>query len=115
MNEDERVCTIDQRSDATVVSVSGDLDVMSAPIVREALIASLAANPSGHLVVDLSDVRFLDSTGIGVIVAAHTRATANDGRLTTVVGHPSVHRVLEVTGLLKALRVEASVEEALSD
>jgi anti-sigma B factor antagonist len=109
----ELSCTVEHRPDAAIVRVRGDVDIASAPKLREALLEVLAETPATHLVVDLSDVEFIDSTGIGVVVGAHKRVTANGGRLTAVVVTPAVHRVLRTTGLLSAWRVTESVQEAL--
>jgi len=108
-------CDVEKRSDATVVHVRGELDISTAPMLRQVLIDVLATAPSTHLVVDLSGVEFIDSTGIGVIVGAHKRATEKGGRLTTVVTTARVRRALKMTGLLRMWRVTESVDEALAD
>ncbi|HVU60378.1 MAG TPA: STAS domain-containing protein [Mycobacteriales bacterium] len=107
-------CKVEQLPTATVVHVYGEVDVAGAPVLREALI-SVLAEPCSHLIVDLSGVDFLDSTGIGVIVAAHTRALAQNGRFSAVVTTTAVRKVLQITGLLRAWRVTGSIEDALSD
>lgn len=106
---------VEQRADATIVHVHGEVDLVSAAELRVVLIDVLAASPTTHLVIDLGDVDFIDSTGIGVIVGAHRRAEANNGRLTAVVTTGAVRRVLKTTGLLQTWRITASVEEALDD
>ena len=112
---DPLVCTVEERSNATVVRVQGEVDVVSAATLREVLIEVLSATPSTHLILDLGGVSFLDSTGIGVIVGAHKRVTANGGWFTAVVTTPMVRKVLQVTGLLREWRVTGSVEDALDD
>jgi anti-sigma B factor antagonist len=109
------VCTVEERPNATGVQVHGEIDIASAPALRDVFIDVLAASPATHLIVDLSDVEFLDSTGIGVIVGAHRRVTANNGRFSAVVTTSAVRRSLQVTGLLRAWRVTGSVEDALDD
>ena len=108
-------CSVDQRPNATIVHVAGEIDLVNAAKLREVFIDVLAATPSTHLIVDLAEVGFLDSTGIGVIVGAHKRLTASDGRLTVVVATAAVRKVLQTTGLLKAWHVTESVEDALDD
>jgi len=112
---DHLSCSVEHRADATIVQVVGEVDVASAAELRTVLIDVLAASPATHLIIDLSGVGFIDSTGIGVIVGAHRRATTNGGSLTAVVTTSPVRRVLRTTGLLKAWRVAGSVEEALAD
>ena len=108
-------CTVEELGSATVVHVSGELDVTSAPRLREVLLRVLADRPSTHLIVDLGGVDFLDSTGIGVMVGAHKRVTAGGGWFTAVVTTPMVRKALQTTGLLRAWRVTASLEDALQD
>jgi anti-sigma F factor antagonist len=109
------VCTVESCSDAMVVHVQGDLDLTRAPRLRKAFLEVLAQSPSTHLIVDLSGVAFIDSTGIGVIVGAHQRVTANGGWFSAVVTTPQVRKALQTTGLLRAWRVTGSVEDALRD
>jgi anti-sigma B factor antagonist len=108
-------CAVEQRADATVVHVSGELDIASAAQLRTVLIDVLATSPATHLVVDLEGVSFIDSTGIGVVVGAHRRVTANGGSFSAVVTTPVVRKVLQTTGLLQAWRVTASVPEAMGE
>ena len=109
------VCSVEECANASVVHVRGELDLASAPVLREVLVSVLAAAPATHLIVDLGGVEFIDSTGIGVIVGAHQRVTANGGWFTAVVTTPGVRKALQMLGLLRAWRVTGSVEDALSD
>jgi anti-sigma B factor antagonist len=97
-----------------VARASGEIDVATAQGLR----SELAAVPSGtrKLVVDLSEVTFLDSTGLGVLVATLKRLQdgADDSRVALVVTRPQTVRVLEVTGLARVFSVHASVEDALA-
>ena len=106
---------MEQRANASVLHVQGELDLASAPVLREALISALSANPATHLVMDLTGVSFMDSTGIGVLAGAHKRVTAGGGWFSVVVSTPAVRKALQTTGLLRAWRVTGSVEDALSD
>lgn len=112
---DPLVCTVEECPQATVVHVSGEVDVTSAPTLREVLIKVLASNPSTHLIVDLGGVDFMDSTGIGVLAGAHKRVTANGGWFTAVVTSPIVRKSLQTTGLLRVWRVTGSLEDAFND
>lgn len=108
-------CTVERRADATIVRIRGEIDIASAGDVRETFIDVLSTSPTTHLIVDLGGVDFVDSTGIGVMVAAHRRVTTNGGRFTAVVATPTVRKVLQTTGLLRAWRVTGSVEDAFDD
>lgn len=106
--------TVEQLPKATVLHVRGELDVATAPAVRDALVEVLG-EPCSHLIVDLSGVHFIDNTAIGVIVGAHTRITSQGGRFSAVVTTTAVRKVLQIAGLLRAWRVTGSVEDALDD
>ena len=89
---------VDQRPEEAVVTVSGDLDLHSAPVLRGRL-AALTDASIGHIVLDLSEATFLDSMALGVILAAQKRLAAARGRLDLVVETPEIRRIFEITML----------------
>jgi anti-anti-sigma factor len=78
-----------------VVAPNGELDISTCP----ALAGYLQAPPGDVLVVDLADLTFLDSSGLGLIHAARREACRTGGSLVVSRPTPSVRRVLEITGL----------------
>jgi anti-sigma B factor antagonist len=97
------------RAGAGVLYVSGELDLASAPRLAEAL-AELAADP---VVVDLSGCTFLDSAGLGVLLAS-ARALSDSGRSLRVAAvDPRILRVLEITAVDTLIAVHPDVESAL--
>ncbi|MGH2717214.1 MAG: STAS domain-containing protein [Actinomycetota bacterium] len=96
---------------ATVVKVAGEVDVFTAPQLREAL-ASATEGDGQQVIVDLEDVDFLDSTGLGVLVFGLKRVRERGGDLSVVCRHEQILKVLTITGLSKILKVHASIEEA---
>jgi len=80
-----------------VVSVAGEVDAHTAPPVREAVLATVG--PGARVVVDLTEVTFLDSTGLGVFVTALKRLREVDGTLDVVITSPRVLKVFTLTGL----------------
>jgi anti-sigma B factor antagonist len=94
-----------------VVAVSGEIDVATSPD----LLAALEDERSKHarLLVDLSDVTFIDSTGLGVMVHAK-RAFDREDSLRLVVAQANVRKVFELTGLDGVLQIFGSREEALA-
>jgi anti-sigma B factor antagonist len=91
--------------------VAGEVDIYTAPALRERLVA-LLADGQARIVVDLTRVDFMDSTGLGVLVGALKRAKERDGRLVLAGAHGTVQRVLGVTGLDRVFEMRATVEEA---
>jgi anti-anti-sigma factor len=87
---------------ATAV-MSGDFDMQATFTIEPALERTLDEPGVRALVVDLSGLRFIDSTGIGVLVRIESEATRRQIRLTIVPGPPDVQRVFEMAGLEDAL------------
>ena len=98
--------------DVPVVTVSGEIDVATAPQLRQHLEASPVAE-APTVVVDLTGVSFLDSTALGVLVGAHRRRGEVGGDLRLVVTEPRILKVFEITDLIRVFRIVGTVDEAL--
>lgn len=98
----------------TVVDVTGEIDVYTAPTLREWLIALVDA---GHidLVVNLTEVRFMDSTGLGLLVGVLKRVRGVDGQLQLVIDSERLLKVFRITALTQVFTIRETVEEALAD
>ncbi|HEX3899888.1 MAG TPA: STAS domain-containing protein [Mycobacteriales bacterium] len=99
--------------DRTVVAVSGEIDVYTAPKLREHLI-DLVSSGQYKLIVDLEAVDFLDSTGLGVLVGGLKRVRTHDGSLDLVCSQDRILKIFRITGLTKVFAIHASIGEALS-
>jgi anti-sigma B factor antagonist len=95
----------------SVVDVKGEIDVYTAPKLREKLI-ELVSEGSYDVVVNLEGVDFLDSTGLGVLVGALKRVKAHDGSLALVCTQDKILKIFKITGLTKVFPIHSSVEEA---
>jgi anti-sigma B factor antagonist len=109
---DAPVAGVDERGDALVVRLIGELDLYNAHIVREELLATAARAPA-RLVVDLSDVAFIDSTGLGVLIEARGKL-ANRRAFLLVAPGLETRRALEISGLDRHFGVHATLDDALS-
>jgi anti-sigma B factor antagonist len=98
--------------DAYVVSVSGDLDLATAPQLRDEL-AHAAAEGGTEIVVDLLRVPFVDSVALGVLVEASKRTKARGGVFRVVCDDRRIARIIEITGLDRVLRLHQTLREAL--
>jgi anti-anti-sigma factor len=109
-----RISTPQEMNGVTVVNVAGEVDLASSPRLRTALLSLLDDRHPGVLVVGLSEVSFLDSTGLGALVAVHRRARALgvEVRLTAPARGPSM--ILHVTGLDGAFAIYPTLAEALA-
>jgi len=102
------------RPDTAVLVVSGELDTLTAPELDEALRALVGA-PERLLVVDLSGVSFLASSGLAVLIQAAHRAEDRDRALHLVVTARAVRRPLEITGSDQLFVLHADLPSALED
>jgi len=95
-------------NDTAVVAVHGDVDLYTAPRLWETIDAAIAGTPH-ELVIDLSDVSFVDSSGLSVLVKAHKRLRPVDGTVVVRGAGEQVYMALELTKLTSLLTVEAPV------
>jgi anti-sigma B factor antagonist len=103
--------TVPVDEQTAVVVIHGELDLWSAPQLKRTLYELLAAGRS-RLVLDLGDVRFMDSTALGVLVGVDRRL-ASDQRLALAQAGREVLRVLELTGVAAGFRIFPTRESAL--
>jgi anti-sigma B factor antagonist len=97
----------------TVLDVAGEVDVYSAPTLRDR-IAELLESSEPSLIVDLSEVSFLDSTGIGTLVAGLNRAVQLGGTLSLVCGHERILKLFRITGLDAVFTIHPTIDEAVA-
>jgi anti-sigma B factor antagonist len=93
---------VSDRQDATVLAVSGELDMASSPQLIEAL-AQVDEAAGGRLVLDLTELQFVDVAGMRVLLAARERAGRMGSELVLVNVRDEVQRVLEITGATELL------------
>jgi anti-anti-sigma factor len=93
-----------------VIAPRGELDAHA----YEGFLAELVACGSGDVVVDLTDVTFVDSVTLGAVVQASEQASARGDALTVVCSDRHTRKLLEVTGLGQNLRLERSLSEAVA-
>jgi anti-sigma B factor antagonist len=97
----------------TVVDVKGEVDLFTAPKFREHVVG-LVEKDQRKIAVNLRDVEFMDSTGLGVLVGVLRRLKERDGELALLGPQGSVLRVLTVTGLNRVFPIYDSLEQAIA-
>ena len=107
-----RLATTDE-SGITVLAAHGEVDVSTAPQLRQAIIEEASAGP-GPLVIDLSDVDFLDSTGLGVLVSGLKRFRTMGTDVILVIASNRIAKVFEITGLTQVFRIHGTREAAIA-
>jgi anti-sigma B factor antagonist len=106
--------TSETRGEATVVHVGGDIDVYTAPLLREHLDEHISQGRH-HLVVDLGGVSFMASTGLGVLVGRLKLVRGTNGTLRLVCSNDRILNVFSITGLDKVFQIFPSIDDALAD
>lgn len=97
-------------SDRYVITVSGEVDLASSPELDTAIIAAIKFG-SSSLVIDLTDVSFMDSSGLGVIVRGLKRCREADKDLDLVITNERVLKVFGITGLDQVIPIHDSIED----
>lgn len=95
---------------ASVIAVVGEVDVYTAPELDALLSAEVEAGQV-HLVLDFTQVEFLDSTGLGVVIKALASCRESSGSVSVVVATERIRRVFEITGLDRSIRLGATLAE----
>jgi len=104
---------VTHRDGWSVLAVGGEVDVATAPRLREQLIA-LVNDQRFLIVVDLTGVDFIDSTGLGVLIGALKRVRTQDGQLVLVCTERRILKVFEITGLDQVFQLVDSVDAAVA-
>lgn len=101
-----------QSDGRTIVSVGGEIDVYTAPKLRD-VISELVAEGNYRLIIDLEKVDFLDSTGLGVLVGGLKKARVHDGSVELICSQERLLKIFRITGLAKVFTIHDSEAAAL--
>jgi anti-sigma B factor antagonist len=98
---------------ATIIVVGGEIDVYTAPRLRDK-ITELVASGVHVLIIDMEAVEFLDSTGLGVLVGGLKKVRAHGGSLQLICTQERLLKIFRITGLAKVFTIHASAEAAFA-
>jgi anti-sigma B factor antagonist len=98
---------------AYVISLSGEVDLYTAPEFKQQLL-DVIGNGATKVVVDFSDTTFIDSTTLGVLVGGVKRLRSNDGQLSLVCNDRNITKIFEITGLDRVFSIYPTRDEAIS-
>lgn len=93
-----------------MLTLHGELDVSSSPVLEDEL---RRVNGAALVIIDLTKLEFIDSTGLGVLVKTHQHMLDDGNRMVLIEGGGQVRRLLELTGLAEQLTVAQSLDELL--
>ena len=99
--------------EAYVISLSGEVDLYTAPEFKQQLL-DVIGQGGKEVVVDFTNTTFIDSTTLGVLVGGVKRLRTNDGRLSLVCSDRNITKIFEITGLDKVFEIYATRDEAVS-
>jgi anti-anti-sigma factor len=109
---DEMSVTVRSERGVVIAAVVGDIDLSTVAGLRERL--SELADSGQPLLLDLNRVTFIDSTGLGVLVATARRAAVNGVTLHAVCSRPQTRKLLWLTGVDRRIPLSATVDGALT-
>lgn len=102
------------RPQAKVLALRGTLDMATSPSLRSALLEATEAGKE-EIVLDLTRVEYIDSTGLGSLIGAQRRAQEHNGCLRLVVKEGPLSRLFNITGLVRVFGIYSTVDDALGD
>lgn len=97
-----------------VVTVKGELDLLTAENFRNLVERDLNREQAQHLILDMEEVTFVDSSGLGVILGRYRRIREQGGKMALVKVKPHVKRVLELAGIMRIINVYEKTSQALA-
>jgi anti-sigma B factor antagonist len=100
--------------DAVVVAVEGELDLFTAPFLRDEVREAIKQD-SARLVLDLQQLSFMDSSGLSVLIEAWRLATSEGGGVSLAAPQAPVARILRTTGLDRRIKVYSDVDSAVGE
>jgi len=102
------------KEDVLIVRLAGELDHHEAEILREQWQDKMYKNPIKHVILNLEEVTFMDSSGLGVILGRYKEVLQLGGEMVVCSITPSIERLFDMSGLFKIIRLEENEEFALS-
>jgi anti-sigma B factor antagonist len=109
---EELSVTIRRESGVAIVEVTGDIDLSTVAGLRERLFE--LADSGGPLIIDLNQISFIDSTGLGALIGAARRADAHGAGLHAVCSRPQTRKLLWLTGVERRIPLSDTVDDALA-
>lgn len=100
--------------DFSVLDLTGEVDSYNAPKLREKMV-SLIDGGHADMVLNLTGVDYIDSTGLGALVAGLKRANENGGSVRIICPNPAILKVFQITSLVKVFTIYGTEQEAFGE
>lgn len=104
--------TLRRKNRTLTINIKGELDLVSANEFREVVDSTMEEMRGINLIIDLSNVNFIDSSGLGVILGRFRKITAKEGQIVLVGLNPNIKRILDLSGVLSFIPVCSDENEA---
>ena len=101
-------------ADAHVVTVAGEIDIFTAPELKQRVAAAIDSGAE-TVVVDLSGTTFIDSSSLGILIGAHRRVEHRHGRFVVACDNPAIVKTFKITGLDQVFAIVPTVQDAVDD
>ncbi len=103
-----------QHGNTLIAKLSGELDLLTAPSFRTQVDGALDAAGPRNLILELSQLSFVDSSGLGAILGRYKAVTQLGGRMLLVTPQPQVQRIFTLSGLFKIMDLAPNLDQALA-
>lgn len=109
---DIKVSTRPVNDKTSIIEVQGEIDVYTASWVKDAVNEAME---KGHyfIIINLEKVRYIDSTGLGVLIGALKRAKEHKGGISLICTNPQIKKIFSITGLAKIFSIYKTEEESI--
>ncbi|MEL3972411.1 anti-sigma F factor antagonist [Rossellomorea oryzaecorticis] len=104
---------LEVKKDVLCIRLSGELDHHTAEELREESSKLIESENIKHIILNLEELGFMDSSGLGVILGRYKQIKQKHGEMVVCAISPAVNRLFEMSGLFKIIRLEPSEENAL--
>lgn len=106
---DLKISTLEE-ANKTIVQLNGEVDVYTAPLLKETL-TPISKQPNIEVIIDMSQVQYIDSTGLGIFIGALKTTHVNNSTLKLTGVNERIGRLLTITGLDEVIEIEESERE----
>jgi anti-sigma B factor antagonist len=105
---------IKKEPEYTHIIVHGEVDLYNANELKDKVHMATDRAPSPNLIVDLKDVEYIDSTGLGILIGIKRRTNENNGKLILVLYSDRISKLFEITGLNKIFTITRGIDDAFA-
>ena len=106
---------VKHKKEYTLITVHGEIDLYNGKQLKEKVGVIEDTSESSNLILDIKDVEYIDSTGLGILIGIKRRTTEMGGRLTLVLHSDRIIKLFEITGLSNIFTITRSLENAISE